>query len=260
MEFKTLIDQLKRYEGPYPEKALLEAINNKDKIIPTLLDVLRQTISDSLDVIDQDDYKLCKYTMYLLAQFREKTAYPLIIDLLSLPNGKSLEIVGDMFIEDIGRILASVANGDTTLLKKLIENPKVSELIRASAIESFLVLTREREITREETIAYFKALFDHGLEKQPSVVWDCLVDCCVDLHPTDLYDEIDQAYEQEFVDEDVVDQEKVYEVMDLEKDEVMENFYQGTVYTFITDVITEMKEMTAILEDEQEVLFDEEEI
>ena len=256
MEFETLSNQLKHFSGPYPKAALEKAIQSRDSIVPGLLNAIRQTIDNSLDVIDRDDNALCTYAMYLLAQFREKQAYPLIIELLSLPEGKPLEIAGDMFIEDIGRILASVACGDTSLLKKLIENREASELIRASAIEALLVMVHEKELDRAEAIAYFKHLFQRGLEKEPSVVWDCLVSGSIDLHPGDLYDEIDDAYDQDLVNENNIDQDKLFEAMDMEEKKVMETFFQGTFYTFITDVIKEMEELTAISDDEETIEFD----
>ena len=69
MDFEKLADQLKQFHGPYPKTALEEAINNREKVTPGLLSAIRQTIDDSLDVIDRDDYKLCTYSMYLLAQY-----------------------------------------------------------------------------------------------------------------------------------------------------------------------------------------------
>ena len=55
------------------------------------------------------------YAMFLLAQFREKRAYPLIVDFFSAPGDIAAEATGDVVTEYLSRILASVCGGDVSL-------------------------------------------------------------------------------------------------------------------------------------------------
>jgi len=75
------------------------------------------------------------YALYLLAQFKEKQAYQIIVKYVSqLTNG--LDGTGDMVTEDLGSLLASVCNGDLSLIKQLIENPERNGYVRSAALES----------------------------------------------------------------------------------------------------------------------------
>ena len=72
--------------------------------------------------------------IYLLALFREKKAYPLIIALLNkMPNSFEHTLFNDE-IEDMPNILASTFNGNIELIYKLIENTKAFVFARIAAI------------------------------------------------------------------------------------------------------------------------------
>jgi uncharacterized protein DUF1186/SEC-C motif-containing protein len=74
---------------------------------------------------------------------------------------------------------------------------------------------------REDAMAYYKSLFEGGLEDRNEVVWSELVDAANDLYPEEVYDHIKKAYDDGLVDEYIVDPEWVDEQMDLGKDAVL---------------------------------------
>ena len=244
MDFQKLSTKFRHFEGAFPEEALIESIQNREAVIPELLKIIDEARAESRSVIEREDYMLCIYAIYLLAQFREVQAYPAIVDFFSRPGNRALEVVGDMYIEDLGRILASVSCGDIPLLQQLIENPEAQELLRSAGIEALMVLVRVGEKTRDEIINYFEALFRGKLERRKSLVWVSLVTCCVDLYPDELLTEIETAIEAGLVDESLVDLEKVYDVMLLDKNQAREKFFESTQYTLIEDVVREMAEGT----------------
>ncbi|NQU65272.1 MAG: DUF1186 domain-containing protein [SAR324 cluster bacterium] len=240
MEFQQLIAKFIDFDGPFPKEALIESIQNRDQVIPILLKVIQTVTENDLHMIDREDYMMSSYSLYLLAQFREKKAYPAIIDFFSQSDGKAMEIVGDMFIEDIGRILASVSCGDISLLQQLIENPEAPELIRSAAVESLLVLVHIGEKSRDEIITYFKSLFNGKLERKMSLIWVSLISCCVALYPEEVLEEIEEIFDDGLVNESLIDLEMVQEVMLLNKDKALTNFFEGSYYSLIEDVIKEM--------------------
>jgi Protein of unknown function (DUF1186) len=73
--------------------------------------------------------------MYLLAQFREPRAYPLIVEFFSIPGDIALDTTRDVATEDLGRILASVSCGDIRLMTALIENEHANTTWRVIAYE-----------------------------------------------------------------------------------------------------------------------------
>lgn len=241
MTFERLSEKFKSFDGPYPEEGLIESIEKQELITPGLLKVLQNSLDDPQGVIDRDDYMMSIFSMYLLAQFREKKAYPVIIDFFSMPDHKAMEIVGDMYIEDLGRILASVSCGDISLLQGLIENREAQELLRAAAVEALLVLVNVGEISRDMVIDYFKTLFAGKLERQRSPVWVSLVSASVDLYPQEVWVEIETAFFDDLVDERLIDRGKVDDVLALEKEQVLEAFFKKSQYSLIEDVIQEFK-------------------
>jgi hypothetical protein len=62
--------------------------------------------------------------MYLLAQFKESQAYQPIVEFSSVPGEISMKVTGDLVTENLGRILASVCDGNIELSQQLIKISK----------------------------------------------------------------------------------------------------------------------------------------
>lgn len=245
MSFERLSDKFNNLDGPFPREGLIESMENRELVTPELLQVLEKATSDPQKMIDRQDYMMNIYAMYLLAQFREKKAYPIIIDFFSKPDAKALEIVGDMFIEDLGRILASVSCGDISLLQQLIENPEAHELLRTAAVEALLVLVNVGEQTRDDIIAYFRSLFAGKLERRKSLVWVSLISSAVALYPEDVMVDIEKAFDDYLVDESLIHIGDADEALMKDREEVLQAFFKNSQYSLIEDVVQELSEPVA---------------
>ena len=204
----------------FPRHALRQAVEKKEEITPNLLKALERAADDPEDVLEAGDDSYI-YAMFLLAQFREKRAYPLIIKLASHTPELVDDLLGDIPTEDLANVLASVSTGDVGLIAELAENREAEEFSRAAAIRSWLALVVSGDRSREEAVAYYKGLFEGGLEDRNEVVWSELVDAANDLYPEEVYDHIKKAYDDGLVDEYIVDPEWVDEQIDLGKDAVL---------------------------------------
>src|ERR671919_771088 len=122
MDIQQIIGELEYYDGTFPRRALKEAIASKEQITPILLKILEESTARIQELLEQEDYMAHIYAMFLLAQFREKRAYPLIVNFFSTPGDISLKVTGDVVTEYLCRILASVCDGDDSLIKQLAEN------------------------------------------------------------------------------------------------------------------------------------------
>ena len=200
METQEIIAALEYYTGTFPRKAVAAAIEHKDQIVPELLQALESTRDDISSVLDDEGYQLHTYALYLLAQFRDKRAYPTVVSLVSRPGEVPFDLFGDVITEGLGRILASLSCGDTTLIEQLIENPDLNEYVRCAALEALLVLLACGEKGRDEVVDYFKDLIHSKLEREYSYVWTRLVTLSYDLHPKELYEEIKRLYAEDMVD------------------------------------------------------------
>jgi hypothetical protein len=180
------------------------------------------------------------YALYLLAQFREPRAYPLIVDFFSLPGDLSLDLTGDVVTEDLDRILASVCGGDTSLIIRLAEHPYANAYVRNAALRALVCLVAWGEKTRDEVLAYYTSLFHGGLVREPHHVWDGLVSCCTDLYPGEVYDEIQQAFREGLVDDTFIDRTYIEQELSRGKEIVLAKLHQSR-YRRIQDTIAELE-------------------
>jgi hypothetical protein len=220
-----------------PRNALRQAVEKKDEITPHLLKALERAADDPEGVLEAGDDSFI-YAVFLLAQFREKRAYPLIIKLALHPPELVDDLLGDIPTEDLANILASVSTGDAGLIAELAENSEAEEFARAAAIRSWLALVVSGDRSREEAMAYYKSLFEGGLEDRNEVVWSELVDAANDLFPEEVYDHIKKAYDDGLVDEYIVHPDWVDEQMVTGKDAVLADLPEWN--HLVEDVTVEM--------------------
>jgi hypothetical protein len=253
MDVHQIIDRLEWFDGSFPRQALRAAVARKDEVTPYLLEILDEAEDDALELLERDDYMGHLYAMYLLAQFREKKAYPLIFNFFSLPGELASELTGDLVTESLHRILASVSCGDVGLIQSLAENEQVDEYVRYAALESLLCLVAAGEISREEVMGYYKTLFDSSRAREPSHFWNGLVSCGTDLYPEEVLPEIKQAFEEGLVDETFIDLRFIDGRLALGKGQVLAELGDGR-FKFIEDTVAEMEWWACFHETGQQAL------
>ena len=132
MDIETIKKELEFNTGKFPREALQAAIEQRDAITPVLLAALQEAADDPAEIDRrQTNYILHIYAMYLLAQFREQAAYPLLVKFFSTPGEITLDLTGDVVTEDLCRILASVCHNDLDpikgMIERLLENPRSND-------------------------------------------------------------------------------------------------------------------------------------
>lgn len=121
MELNEIVDNLKYYTEELPKDALKEAINNKELIIPKLLEMLEYTKNNLEEICsEEDEFFGYIYAIFLLAEFRETKAFPFLIEILNQDTDIVEYIIGDDYPEYLPRLLASTYNGDDEALFSII--------------------------------------------------------------------------------------------------------------------------------------------
>ena len=224
-----------------PREALEQAILQQDAITPALLTIIENATKAPHSVNDTPAFI---YALCLLAQFREKRAYPLIVKYFGEIGleYQALAILGYVVTEDLCYILASVCHGDIGLLKDLIENQNVNEYVRVAALDSLVIIYNIGQLSREELIAYLKVLINRCLEQteNPFIVTSLVWSCC-DIHPEELYDLLVACFDQELVDEELVEKDYLEFHMEGNKEEVLADLKKDANYHLINDAISEME-------------------
>jgi hypothetical protein len=238
---RTLIESIKYNNGTFPRNELEQIIECKEEAIPYLLQIMNELKEDYRKVIDRPSRIDFIYSYYLLAQFQVKELFPIMVDLLSMPSDICENIFGDAITEDMGRILASVYNGEIELLFSLIENTEANEYARGQALISLVVLVFNGQLSREFVIDYFKQLLRDKLTDTSYYFNAEIVCCCDDLYPEEVYADIGRLYEEELVEEIVIGMDSINKTLRRTKEEVLQSNQQDYRFQFITDTIKELQ-------------------
>lgn len=239
MEISHILEDLAYDEGILPREAIEAAIVKHAQITPYLLQILEDATERVPELINDGSYQGHLYAMYLLAQFRETRALPLIIKLFSYSDDTPHAIAGDVLTEDLSRILASVCD-DESLIKELIESPGINPYVKAAGISSLVHLVGIKKISREATIRYFGELLNYRLEKSRSFAWDSLIAAICALYPGELFYPISKAFNASLVDITFISMEDVINIIN---EETIESCLQELLSSpeLINDTLEEME-------------------
>jgi hypothetical protein len=179
-ELLTQLAELRDY--PFPRALINEMIQRQQEMIPALLAVVEDASQHPQSYIDGGRWKILIFAAYLLAQFRETRAFKPLCAALGHSAKVTNALWGDTITEGIGSILASVYDGDDAPLRDLIQNRQADEFVRGATVpRAFLCLIQAGKISRTDLEAYAEELLSHGLEREPSFVWEGWTSLCCDL-------------------------------------------------------------------------------
>lgn len=244
MKINTILEKLKyNNNNIIPREALIEARNNKELIIPELLKILDYATENIETIVKDENYIAHIYAMLLLAEFKEKSAFPHIIKFFSIPGSACIDVKRGLELKAIGRILTSVYGGSLKHLKLLIENEEVVAPIRSACIISFIDLVAVDHIVRTTAIKYFKELFTNKLERRFSGIWSELINSCNILNARRLLNDIKSAYHEGLVDSFTINFKTVEDNLKKGKEYSAQILKDNEDYGFVTDVIKEAENL-----------------
>ena len=235
MTIPEILKELEPYTGKFPMKAMRAAIEQHEAITPELLKVLETVAAAPSEWAARNDNMLPMFAMFLLAQFREKPAYPLLAKIVSAPGEIPFDLFGDTITEGLSQVFASVYDGNPAPLHGLLENEQVNEFVRSAALNTFLVLEHTDQMPRDTVLEYIRSLFHGKLQRTPSYAWSSLVCVVADLPAPELLEDVRQAYADGFVDTMVADLEGI------ERDANAPKPRRRDRQHLITDAIAEME-------------------
>lgn len=152
MKAAEILHPFERYTGKFERVTVEAAVARREEVTPELLRILEDTVDRAAELDAEGGYMAHLYAMFLLAQFRETGAYPLVVRFASLPGDLLDSLCGDFITEDIGQILASACSGELADIQSLIENEATDEWIRVAALSSLVTLGRLRPTRRRTPV------------------------------------------------------------------------------------------------------------
>lgn len=241
-KIKKIYDTLRRLvynTGVFPTKELQYLIKHQERAIPILLELM-ENVRDDYRRYSDDCIYVHLYATYLLAQFRVKEFFDIMIDLAMLPDEVPFELYDFGITEDLARILASVYHGDHSRIYELIEDKQINPSIRMQGISFLIILFLQGILRRKEVVSYLKDLLMKKAKLGDFEIVTGIVYGLNDLYPGDSIEVIDWAYEHRMVDPFLLGygdiEDNLKKGMKVVMDELKENHYMS----LIGDVHTEL--------------------
>jgi transcription termination factor NusB len=231
LNIQETIEALTWYTKKFPEAALMEAVRLREEITPYLLDSLDYMTDNAQKLMDEADnedaehkyYDLHISAMHLLAQFKEKRAFPKLARLMNVDDETVDYILGDTLTERYAAILRDTYDGNIAPLKVVIENRDASEFVRGTALRGYRLISQAGFISREEAVEYFRSLIktvvddlekidtafdesgktDEEIENQldnDAAFLTNIGSCVLDYHLIEMLDDIQKLYDMDFID------------------------------------------------------------
>ena len=240
MEIADILHEFERATGKFARAAVEAAVTRREEVTPELLGVLEETVDRAAQLDAEGDYMAHLYAMFLLAQFRETRAYPLVVRFASLPGDLLDSLCGDFITEDLGQVLASVCGGELAGIQSLIENEDTDQWVRGAALSSLVTLVASGQKSRDEIVSYFAGLFRGKLVRKWSHAWDTLVSYSSDLYPEELLVDIKKAYEDDLVDPGYIGFDDVERDLAMGKERILARLADNPHRRLVEDTVAEM--------------------
>jgi len=187
------IESIKSIKTPPSDSDFQFIIDNKLVTTPLLLKELEEFANSPSEPSKSNSEYIGHITsIYLLSYLKEEKALNSIIKIASHPDDTFIKSTGEVFTESLGRIFASICNGNLKQIKTVIENQHANPWMRAGALDCLMVLWEEEVISRLEIVDYLKTMIPR-MERKSGYTWDSIALLAYDIHPKELEKELIDA-------------------------------------------------------------------
>ena len=237
MTKQEVLDSLRNFSSDFPKRAIKEVQANRLEYTSDLLESLDYVYKNAYELSERgSEYYLHMYAMFLLAEFREKKAFPYLTKLLTLPEDFLDIFMGDTLTEDFCRVLLSTYDDENIhLLSDIIENQELYEFARKSAVKAYGLLYAEGRVTQEDYISYLRSLIYSKLPADRfDPIFTAIADSIIDVNLLQMIPDVRFLYDNEKIDTSIIGEyESFLDFMDRKEHEKQR--------TYVSDAIAEME-------------------
>ena len=184
-------------QSEFPEKMLRTMIQDKENSAVFFFSVLKNMGAHGATM--STSFVGYIYALYALAAIKEEAAYPVLLDILLLPEEEMHNLVGDILF-DLPSILASVYNNNPVPIYQLIENVHANPVARDIGIEALAILFLVNKIDRQELVRAFHMLVQKLGEAQERDLLTSLTTCIIKTRLDELYESVRFLFQQNLID------------------------------------------------------------
>jgi hypothetical protein len=213
-----VVQELRTSADPRPFKALNAAMDQPEAVIPGLLDILQEVVADPGQFAEDTGFTGHLSALFLLAQFREVRAFPLVLAFLRLPEELQQLLMGDLENTSLASILASTCGGDPDALTAVAEDPSLDPFDRGAAMDALTILAFQGLMTEDRLVGCFRELFAVWEARGPEedgLAWAMLACAVADARLLPLLPRLEAAFLRGDVDLDIITRQSVQESLDL---------------------------------------------
>jgi hypothetical protein len=195
MDAAEILDRLVVQEQ-LPVEALRAATADQASVLPIFLHAIEQFLLRGGDTAAHD---ALFFIFHFLGEWREKSAYRPLAQLLRRPRNEIDAIFGGAITETTHRVIAAVFDGDPQPIYDVILDPEADEFIRSRMCEVIAMVTHRGEMPRAEAVRFLRACYSEIDPQDECFVWHGWQSAIAMLGLAELKPLVAQAFEREFI-------------------------------------------------------------
>lgn len=191
---------------PLRREALAVCESFREELTIQFIAELESWVEDPKAAMEEDG-SLGTHGMFLLAKWREASAWPVFRKLFSLPGDVGYDLLGDLITEDGSILLAMVGGQQQDELRAMVEDEELDEYCRNACLDALTCLVVWGELPRAEYVAWLRELLTGKLRdvRENEHTFGGVVSAACDLEAWELRPEVEAAYERGVVDDGFID-------------------------------------------------------
>jgi hypothetical protein len=195
IEASRILEDLAAAEG-LPVDAIRAADANRAAVAPVFVRAIEQYVVGETAPSMED---AVFFVFHLLGQWREKSAYRPLAELLRLPVDQVERILRDADTETSHRVMAAVFDGDPQPLYDVILDAEASEFVRSRMCEALAMVTLRGELPREEAARFLRACYSELRPQDECFVWEGWQSAIAMLGLIELKPPVEQAFQRGYI-------------------------------------------------------------
>ena len=192
MSLQEALNEIHFYRGVVPVKAYQVLAKHQPEVTPYLIQVLKNMVQRHDRTGDY--YVAHIHALLLLSQFREKKAFPIMIELLNLPIDSVDRLLGDMLTETVPKIMTSIYDGNLEALFALLVNHETNVFLRSTIGHCFSALIYQKIIDKGTVLLRLQEIVASGKMNQDQTFFTILANLTIECQFEPLYDVIRAAF------------------------------------------------------------------
>lgn len=219
LSVSDIISELTWYDGVYKKAAVEAALEQKEDIVPELINRLIKILDDPFRYLKKKAYFLHVYSSVILGHLKSTDAHEILVALCSLPADLSAALFGDVMNSDMPMILLRTSGGDPERIMQLVADKEADLYSRDAGLKALMNGVIKKIYDRKKVVEFLGDLFTGDEAEEGSDFWSIVALHANDLYPEEIIDSIKKAYDEKLISPNFIDYEEFDHVLSNDRDE-----------------------------------------